>query len=189
MIQNFTSLLIGSIQFGYPVVLFVLLILYIVKIKIKRVDHILVLQIINIIAAIFALVNLIMNYEIIFLGFDQNIINNVNPRNGNSSVLKIVVFIFILCNMLLPQLFWVKNIRNKVLVSFFIMILMYCNSILEYYAIIIASYHRDISSQSNYFVIYTNSLILNLFYELLTYLSLISVIYVIIIKSARYKSK
>lgn len=187
MLQNFTTWLIGSIQVGYPVVLFVLLVLYIVKIKIKQVDQILVLQIINIIAAIFALVNLLMNYEIIFLGFDQNIINNVNPRNGNISVLKVVVFIFILCNMLLPQLFWVKNIRKKVLVSFFIMILMYCNSILEYYAIIIASYHRDISSQSNYFVIDTNFLILNLFYKLMIYLSLIFVIYMIIIKTARHK--
>ena len=110
MIQNFTSWLIGSIQLGYPVVLFFLLILFIVKIKIKRVDHILVLQIINIIAAIFALVNLIMNYEFIFLGFEKNIVNNVNPHKGNSSVIKVIIFKFILYFLRIMRLVYLRKL-------------------------------------------------------------------------------
>lgn len=180
MLQNIIIWLIESIQFGYPVILILLVIFHLSKIKIKRFDHTLVLQIINILTAICALGMLFWNFEFVTSAFDINITNNVNPRNGHSSVTKVMAFIFTLCGILLPQLFWIKKIRSAIWTSFFIMILMNANVILVLYTVIVTSQGRDHVAP---FVTTVNSFFNNVIPVLITYLGLIFIIYFVYIKT------
>ncbi len=187
MLQHIIIWLIESIQFGYPVVLILLVILYISKIKIKIFDKTLFLQIINVLTAVCALGILLWNFEYVTSAFDKNIINNVNPKNGNSSVLKVMAFIFILCDILLPQLFWIKRIRTNIWISFFIMLLMNSNAIMMRYTIFLTG--RDIFTHDTYFVITGNSFFHNIFPGMATYLALVIIIYLVNNKVRGYKLK